>query len=974
MADAALAQRIPPAGAADLVNPLGRSGDATARAEANARWWSGLTDEQRQALIETYPARIGNAEGIPPAARDTANRLAIKRFQDHVQSMIDRGVRPGKTDLANLLRVNRLDAALQAAAANAAQAGVGGPTVLALDPFEFGGDGRAVVSFGADPYQADSVSWLVPGFATTVDKLEGNMRNALNHVQSTTRENPDLAATSIAWIGYDAPNGMASGRVMSPNLARAGAEILYADIRAFNVARDTLAGDGSRFTGNHVFGHSYGSTTVSYAGRGGRLKHDIRTVTLLGSPGAGPLHHASQFGLDDGNVFVASSSRDPVTGLGGRRAEQNGRFAGRGLGMDPAIDEFGAVRVTAEFPASMNTPVTVGTHKSYHHHVVEGDGPPVRSESLANSGRIAAGRTDRLDREVHRHVVDGRTVDPAVGRPLRLDGNTQVEHEGPRRPWNPRWRAGEIEPTAARVLADESLGQRNPPLSVDDLAHPLGRESQAVARARNNAAWWSGLSPDQQQALLQTYPHQIGNAEGIPAAVRDTANREMLRRYAERAAVVQAKLDEGTKPTKQELDFLRRVNRLETAMQRAEVASEQAGEGHPLLLALDPGAFGGDGRALVSFGADPYTAESVSWYVPGLGSQLDKLDYIMHCALNIQQSTRIENPSRRSASIAWLGYDAPNDSASARVARPGLARAGGEMLYTDISTFNTVHDAFAGDGSHFSGNHVFGHSYGSTTTSYAGVGGRLAPHITTVTLVGSPGAGPLQRAGDFGISTDRVFVASSSRDFVTGLGGRTSDSQGRFGIGLGFDPAMDTFGAQRVSAEFPASMDRKDTLTTHNAYFDFLETDGPGTRQWLVTPSNAVRTESLTNFGRIAGGNYDEVHAEPHRSVNENGSSTTEPTAARPFMRIDDDPGVAHPTDTHNRNSIPRWAPGSDCAQILAEEVSSRTGGRSSSTWRRHAAGHPRGRCSRRSGPAPNSPRTTRSSRHCCAGPRVRWR
>ncbi|MGV0809475.1 alpha/beta hydrolase [Mycolicibacterium setense] len=926
VADAALSQRIPPGEAADLVNPLGRAGEATARAKANAQWWAGLNDTQQQALINTYPARIGNAEGIPPVARDAANRLAIKRFQEHVQSMIDRGVRPGKNDLANLLRVNRLDAALQAAAANAVQAGVGGPMVLSLDPFEFGGDGRAVVSFGADPYQADSVSWLVPGFATTVDKLEGNMRNALNHVRSTVRENPTLAATSIAWIGYDAPNGMASGRVLSPKLARAGAEILYSDIRAFNVARNTLAADGSEFTGNHVFGHSYGSTTVSYAGIGGRLKNDIRTVTLLGSPGAGPMHHAGQFGLGDGNVFVASSSKDPVTGFGGRRAEQDGRFAGRGLGMDPAMDEFGAVRVTSEFPAAVNTPSTFGTHKSYHHHVSEGDGAPVRNESLANSGRIAAGRTDRLHHEGYRRVVDGRTVDPAVGRPLRLDDDTQVEHEGPRRPWNPRWRAGEIEPSEARLVADEALAQRIPPLAVDDLVHPLGRESQAVARARNNAAWWSGLSPDQQQALLQEYPHQIGNAEGIPSAVRDIANREMLRQYAERAAAVQARIDAGENISDRELDFVRRVNRLENAMQRAEVASTQAGEGHPLLLALDPGAFGGDGRALVSFGADPYTADSVSWYVPGLGSQLDKLDYIMHCALNIQQSTRAENPSLASASIAWLGYDAPNDSASARVARPGLARAGGEMLYTDISTFNAVHDAFSGDGSHFTGNHVFGHSYGSTTTGYAGAGGRLAPHITTVTLVGSPGAGPLRSAGDFGIDTRNVFVASSSRDFVTGLGGRTSDSQGRFGIGLGTDPAMDTFGGQRISAEFPASMDRKDTLTTHNAYFDYLETDGPGTRQWLVTPQHAIRTESLTNFGRIAAGNHNDVHAELHRTVDESGSRTVEPAASRPAMRLDDDPGVMHPTEPHNRNRVPRWTRGNDCAQVLAQEVSTRTG------------------------------------------------
>ncbi|OMB88306.1 hypothetical protein A5746_21235 [Mycolicibacterium conceptionense] len=925
-ADRLLRQRVPPVAIDGIVNPLNRAGAALSRAEANARWWSSLEPDQRATLIDAYPARIGNAEGIPPTDRDAANRLAIRRFQNHVQSMIDRGVRPSDSQLKTLLRVNRLAAGLQQMGREAAEVGLDAPLVLAFDPPAFGGDGRAVVSFGADPYTADSVSWLVPGFATTIDKLEGNMRNALNHVQSTMRENPELAAASIAWIGYDAPNGSAAGRVVGPELARRGGDILYSDIRAFNASRNILAGDGSEFSNNHIFAHSYGSTTASYAGSDGRLKHDVTTVTLVGSPGTGPIKHASGFGLDPDHVFVASSSLDPVTAFGGRTPDEDGRIAGRGLGMDPAMEEFGAVRVAAQFSDAMNAPVTFGTHKSYfHHHANDGEGPPVRTESGANFGRIAAGRTNDLQREESRRLVDGRTVEPATGRMLRLDGDIQVD-QGERRRWNPRWRPGAAVPSDVQVAADEALHQRNSRMTAADLVHPLGTGPEAVALARQNAAWWAGLDADQRAVLVQAYPQEIGNAEGIPSAVRDHANREVLRQHAREAAAVKAKIDAGQKTTPKEEAFLVRINRLETAMQRADDAAQAAGEGRPLLLALDMGAFGGDGRALVSFGADPYTADSVSWYVPGLGSQLDKLDYIMHCALNIQQSVHAENPSLSSASIAWLGYDAPNGSASARVAGTTLAQRGGEMLYTDVSTFTAVRDALAGDGSHFKGNHIFGHSYGSTTTSYAGADGRLAPHVTTVTLVGSPGAGSLQHAGDFGLDEGRVFVVSSSRDFVTGLGGRTPDSMGRFGTGLGTDPAMDTFGARRVSGEFPASMDRKDTLTTHNAYFDFLETDGPGTRQWLVTPSHAIRTESLTNIGRIAAGNYDDVHTEPHRTLDGNGSHTIEPAAARPVMRLDDDPGVFHPTDTHQRNRIPRWTRGNDCAHVLAEEVRARTG------------------------------------------------
>ncbi len=122
------------------------------------------------------------------------------------------------------------------------------------------------------------------------------------------------------------------------------------------------------------------------------------------------------------------------------------------------------------------------------------------------------------------------------------------------------------------------------------------------------------ISAPSSREMLQEYPHQIGNAEGIrppfatPPTGRCCANMPSGPRRCRRGSTPWQKIGD------RELDFVREVNRLENALQRAEVASTQAGEGHPLLLALDPGAFGGDGRALVSFGADPYTAESVSWY------------------------------------------------------------------------------------------------------------------------------------------------------------------------------------------------------------------------------------------------------------------------------------------------------------------------------------------------------------------------
>ncbi|WP_369798405.1 toxin glutamine deamidase domain-containing protein [Mycobacterium sp. URHB0044] len=441
VAESALAQRIPPVRPDELRNPLGPMEEARARARNNATWWNALTSEQRTALIETHPQHIGNAEGIPAADRHTANHRVLQQLRDRadqVQARIDDGARPSRADRKFLQQVNRLDLALRKAGADAARVGVDGPVLLAFDPAEFGGDGRAVLSFGDDPYTADSVSWHVPGVATTVHSLFGfYTESALNHLQSTRSENPTTSAASIAWIGYDTPSGMGIFRAAGHQLARTGGDLLYSDITAFNAARDTLAGDGSHFTGNHVFGYSYGSTTTGYAGQGGRLAGQISTVSLVGSPGVGPMRHAGDFGIGADHVFVASSSRDLVTALGGRTPGSSGRILGIGLGVDPAMDYFGAQRIAAEFTGGRNQLLTGGTHHAYY--LDTGTGTHVRTESLANLGRIAAGRHDQVTTEAHRTVDGRRTLEPAANR---------SDH----RIWNPPWRSDR---DCAHVVADE---------------------------------------------------------------------------------------------------------------------------------------------------------------------------------------------------------------------------------------------------------------------------------------------------------------------------------------------------------------------------------------------------------------------------------------------------------------------------------------------------------------------------------------
>lgn len=398
--------------AEDLRNPLGGVQVAIERARANAAWWAGLTAAQRCAEIETYPLQIGNAEGIWARDRDAANRLVLQDLRDRadqIQSKLDEFGWPSRAERKFLERVNRLDLTLQKADADARRAGVDGPLLLAFDPEEFGGDGRVVLSFGVDPYRAESVSWHVPGVQTTMHSLFGfHARCALHHLRSTLQEDPELPAASIAWIGYHTPSGWGIRHAANRRLARKGGEILVSNICAFNAARDTWAADGSHVTGNHIFGYSYGSTVTCYAGRDRRLADHVDTVTLIGSPGAGPQYHARDFGIEAGNVFVASSSADVIAALGGRAPGSAGRLFGQGLGVDPAMESFGAVRISAEFPGTMNQPHTGGTHHAYYLHDPT-TGTPIRSESLLNLGRIAAGCAGAVHPERHRTANGWRT-------------------------------------------------------------------------------------------------------------------------------------------------------------------------------------------------------------------------------------------------------------------------------------------------------------------------------------------------------------------------------------------------------------------------------------------------------------------------------------------------------------------------------------------------------------------------------------
>ncbi|QEV06585.1 alpha/beta hydrolase [Streptomyces prasinus] len=264
--------------------------------------------------------------------------------------------------------------------------------------------------------------------------------------------------------------------------------------------------------------------------------------------------------------------------------------------------------------------------------------------------------------------------------------------------------------------------------------------------------WWDHLTPEQRDEYLAIYPDVIGNLDGIPAVVRDEANRENLQ-------LLIGKLSEqdGEK-SKMMLDGLKSI----------DYQLQHPDPKFPPMYLLGIGDEG-NGRAIVSYG-NPDASKNVSAYVPGLGTSLDsefaKND--LKRARDMAKDAQFYDSS--SASMVWLGYDAPQLPAvefaqNADVISMDDAKAGAasyNQFMAGISATNENRDP-----------HVtaIGHSYGSLTVGQAAQRHGGIPGADDIVLVGSPGTGA-HYATDFNVGKEHVFVGAADNDPVTKLPNR----------------------------------------------------------------------------------------------------------------------------------------------------------------------------------------------------------
>ncbi|MGP9019551.1 alpha/beta hydrolase [Streptomyces sp. BR1] len=330
--------------------------------------------------------------------------------------------------------------------------------------------------------------------------------------------------------------------------------------------------------------------------------------------------------------------------------------------------------------------------------------------------------------------------------------------------------------------------------------------------------WWTHLSQSQRDEYLASCPDIIGNLDGIPAVARDEANRDNLRLLIGKLSGV----DDAAARAK--LDGLRSIDwQLHGPPQ----------DGAPPMYLLGIGDQG-NGRAIVAFG-NPDTSRNVSAYVPGLGTSLDK----GFAEGDIKRARKTAIGAREydtsSASIVWLGYDAPQFDgakfldASNYLDPTKLAKNFEVMGDHDAKVGASAYNQFmAGiSATHEAGDpHItaIGHSYGSLTVGLAAQAHGGIPGADDIILVGSPGT-EAKNADALGVGRDHVYVGAAKNDVVTQLpskaelggalggyfagpagayvGHKVGESLGGGGgsdeLYFGTDPASHEFGAKRFA-------------------------------------------------------------------------------------------------------------------------------------------------------------------------------
>ncbi len=293
-----------------------------------ASWWSQQSEANKKWLIEHYPEKIGNLNGVDGASRNKANRIVLDQkltdlpgeiarldaeAADAPSPFIRNALLQRKAKLQHELKElevvkTTLDKTLDDP--KTGKKGDGVPRqLLGLDTS--GRNVKAIVAQG-DVDTADHVGVVVPGLHTNVEKTLNDYDDRAYYMKKAA-ENQAKNGESVAmveYLGYDAPQ--IEIEAASTDYAKNGAPGLAGFLNGMDASREHGAGD----THITLFGHSYGSTT---SGMAATLVNEgvVDDIVLAGSPGAG-VEDTAEYHVPEGHAWVSAApyQYDMVQGMG----------------------------------------------------------------------------------------------------------------------------------------------------------------------------------------------------------------------------------------------------------------------------------------------------------------------------------------------------------------------------------------------------------------------------------------------------------------------------------------------------------------------------------------------------------------------------------------------------------------------------------------------------------------------------------
>lgn len=319
-------------------------------------------------------------------------------------------------------------------------------------------------------------------------------------------------------------------------------------------------------------------------------------------------------------------------------------------------------------------------------------------------------------------------------------------------------------------------------------------------------AWWTGMSDAERQAYIMLHPEVIGGLDGVPVADRDQANRlvlnDQLSKMKAKVAALDARGEEDEQLTKdyQALKFIDK--RLDTVPPGGDPERQRA-----YLIGLDTA---GKGRAIVSIG-NPDDADNVVTYVPGTTARLGKIQGDINRMDVTVADTMAMDPTKKTAGIMWLNYEAPSTFVNAREtkyavnAAKALDRFQEGLRSTHYGTTPARHT-------------MIGHSYGSTTIGYAAKHSlKDGTPIATdrMVFVGSPGVG-VDHARDLGIGAQNVFASRAKGDIIRVTGYKDGFQGKKYHFGT--NPAHHDFGGRGFKS-VPVANKITGGVANHSGYW-----------------------------------------------------------------------------------------------------------------------------------------------------------